>query len=102
MPVVTLENCEHWWHVFVVHPNGQVELVSTEKENEAVYASESPSFLRNIRAARHGHSYHPAFLQGVAKVYSGVVDVVTLEAAAGRWVLNNIPVDQHEKQFSYT
>lgn len=77
VPIITLENYEKWYNVYVVFPGDKVEKV--------------PSHLV-LEAGDGGlwidHDYHPQLLHNLAKIYCGEVDHTALEMAAGRWVLS--------------
>lgn len=79
VPIVTLENYEKWYCIYLLHPDGtvtKVPLQIIEKVNN------NPK-----RALWVDHRYHPELLLRIAKEIGGVADLVTLEIAAGRWVM---------------
>lgn len=83
IPVVTLENYEKWYSIYVLHPDGTVEKVSVDDIFEA---------LDRAAVGRGSvwvdHYYHPELLKEVARMYNGEVHQTTLELAMGRWVIN--------------
>ncbi len=84
VPVITLENYEKWYHIYVVHPDGTVEPVPS-------------SLLTKIVDDGHGilwqdHFFHPELLLLVAQHYKGEAHTTAVEIAAGRWMLNDTSV----------
>lgn len=78
-PVVTLENYEKWYEIFIVTPNGQVEAVPVET-------------IRAVMDKYHDthwvdHCYHPRLLYRLAKHLGGCVDPIAVEVAIGRWLI---------------
>jgi hypothetical protein len=78
VPVITLENCEKWYSIYLVHPDGTVEKVPV-------------GIIQGILDTTDGlwvdHFYHPHLLLLLAKHYAGETHSVALEVAAGRWLM---------------
>jgi hypothetical protein len=91
VPFITLENYCKWYNVFVVFPDGKVEIVPETK-----YAEVFDHF-----AYIPDHNFHPLFLQKLAKLYGGAVDDSTLEIAAGRWLMDGQRVSESRSEFTY-
>lgn len=79
-PIVTVENYCKWYRLYLLMPNGEVKPVTPELV-ESVNAFENAWMI--------DHTFHPDLLRAVARKIGGYVDTVSLEAAAGRWVMEN-------------
>lgn len=79
-PTITLENYEKWYNIFVIQPDGTVEIVSPGLIDEL-----------NDGTLWVDHTFHPKLLLLIAKHYGGSVPPTTLEMAAGRWVMEERP-----------
>lgn len=77
-PIITVENYEKWYNLFVVHPDKRVEVVDSSLILEL---SEKGSSLWI------DHEFHPRLLLLVAQRYGGCAHAEALEMAAGRWVM---------------
>lgn len=77
IPVLTMENCEKWYSLYLLHPDGAITEVDRDLVLDCVERGEMWV----------DHIYHPNLLKRVAKRLDGCVDVVSLEVAAGRWVM---------------
>lgn len=75
-PVVTLENYEKWYSVYVVFPDNTIEKVDAGLLGEL---SDGEFWF--------DHYFHPELLRRVAKYYKGFADNMAIEAATGRWCL---------------
>jgi len=78
VPIITLENYEKWYNVYVVFPGDIVEAIPGDLVAEAC----------GNDGLHIDHDYHPQLLHNLAKIYCGQVDHLALEVAAGRWVLS--------------
>lgn len=76
-PIVTVENYEKWYSLFLIQPDGTVEKIPSQILLDAM----------TINRWWIDHSFHPSLLLAVAKHYGGEVPDTTLEMVAGRWVL---------------
>lgn len=79
-PVITLENYDKWYNIFVIQPDGTVEIVNPGLIDEL-----------NDGTLWVDHTFHPKLLLLIAKHYGGQVPPTTLEIAAGRWVMEDRP-----------
>lgn len=79
-PTITLENYEKWYNIFVIQPDGTVEIVNPGLIDEL-----------NDGTLWVDHTFHPKLLLLIAKHYKGHVPATTLELAAGRWVMEDHP-----------
>lgn len=80
-PIVCLENHLEWDSIQVIHPDGRLT---------AIYRND---FVQLFGEGDAGHLWpdrciHPKALLLLAKEVGGNVDTVSLETAAGRWVIN--------------
>lgn len=85
MPKITLENYCKWYNVFVIHPD---ETVETVDGGTILLLGNVFNYFTWI-----DHVFHPSLLLAIAEYYGGRVDDVVLEAAAGRWVMEDHPLD---------
>lgn len=87
VPVITAENCGKWYDLYIVHPDGKVSPVPVEIMQEVCEKFSTQLWV--------DHCFHPTLLLLLAKYYTGDADIVTMEVASGRWVmeekLNNTP-----------
>lgn len=76
-PIITVENYEKWYSVYLLHPDGKVEAVP-------------PEVLELVGCYDNGwwydHVFHPKLLIALAKHYKGWVPDTTLEIVTGRWI----------------
>lgn len=79
VPVVTLENYEKWYHIYVIQPNGIVEIVDPGLVVE----------LASKETLLIDHEFHPKLLLLIAQKIGGSVHPVSLEVAAGRWIMSD-------------
>ncbi len=78
VPVVTLENYEKWYSVYVVMPCGYVKKVPVDVMTACMG---DDAYYRD-------HCFHPELLRRIAKHYNGEVHQTALEVATGRWALD--------------
>lgn len=77
--IITLENYEKWYRIFKVDANGTVSSVN-------------PGLIEELSGGEClwiDHCYHPVLLLRLAKYFGAEVSPVTLEVAAGRWVMED-------------
>lgn len=77
-PIVTLENYEKWYGLYILHPNGRVE-------------GADPGALGLIDHRLGGclfgdHNFHPRLINEFANDIGGTADWRAVEMAGGRWV----------------
>lgn len=77
VPVVTVENYEKWYSIYVIMPDGKVEAIPTNVVLE----------IMGDNGWWIDHRWHPSLLLALAKHYNGEVPTTTLEVVAGRWIL---------------
>jgi hypothetical protein len=82
VPILTLENYMKWYNMFLVNPDGSVELVSINVIQEAME--------RDPLAIQSDHSYHPRLLFRIAELLKAEVDERAIEVAAGRWMIEHV------------
>lgn len=77
-PIITAENHNKWYSLFVLHPDGSVSTVDVkdiirleEKDNMNLYIE---------------HNFNPKLLYLLAAELKGEVDWLTNEVVTGRWV----------------
>ncbi len=80
VPLVTVENYEKWYNIFIIQPSGEVEKVTTSLIDDLNRKSNIQLWI--------DHEYHPKLLQLIAEHVGGEVPSTTLEIVAGRWVLS--------------
>lgn len=79
--IITLENYEKWYRIFKVDADGTVSSVN-------------PGLIEELSGGVClwiDHCYHPTLLLRLAKKFNASVSPVTLEVAAGRWVMEGNP-----------
>lgn len=86
VPVVTLENYTKWYDVYLVMPDGSVQVVEgvlalVDKFDDAWWVD---------------HLYHPRLLYRLAQVLNATVDERAIEVAAGRWMIERLEDDHHK------
>ena len=88
-PIITAENYEKWYSLFILHPD-----VSVTPVPPGDIMDMCDIFRRSFWV---DHAFHPTLLLALAHYYGGSADIVTLETAAGRWVLegNSLPNGQY-------
>ena len=78
-PIVCLENYVKWYSVQLLGPQGNVqEIPQSLLESVGAYD----------RAWIQDHCYHPKLLHALAHELDAYVDILSLEATTGRWVLH--------------
>lgn len=80
-PVLTAENYEKWYDLFVIFPNGDVNSLSDLGIMTFDIA------VDGITAVRIDHNYHPLLLKQLAKDNGWYLNISALEMAAGRWAI---------------
>ena len=78
--VITLENYLKWYEIYAVYPDNSVVTVPGNVIDD-ICAKSSITLVSD-------HCFHPYLLKLVAEYYRGEVDSVSLEVAAGRWLLD--------------
>lgn len=78
VPIITMENYTKWYGIYLVMPDGSVELV---KPDLMMVAAESLPFL-----PFGDHLYHPQLLIQLRRDHGWEVDERAIETAGGRWV----------------
>ncbi len=93
-PVLTAENYEKWYDLFVIFPNGDVESLSDLGITTFDVA------VDGVGTPRIDHNYHPLLLEQLAKDNNWYLDISTLEMAAGRWAIeyDNILKDENRER----
>lgn len=85
-PMITLENYDKWYNIFLVMPDGSVKIVDT-RDIEIV--NDKNDFQLWI-----DHLYHPRLLYLLAKHLDAYTDIRSLEVAAGRWMTEYVGDDK--------
>lgn len=86
IPIVTLENYTKWYEVYLVMPDGSVQV-----------AEGTLALLDKFEDAHWvDHHYHPRFLYRLAQVLNGTVDERAVEVAAGRWMIERLQDDAYK------
>lgn len=81
IPVVTLVNYEKWYRVYVLLPNETIISVDSGLIMDLCELTNTWGII--------DHTFHPELLLAIAEYFGGMVDAVTLEVAAGRWIMEN-------------
>lgn len=76
IPLITVENYEKWYRLYVIQPNGEVETVPSNLITECDSGGQCI-----------GHCWHPELVLKVAERLGGEVPATSLEMIAGRWVM---------------
>lgn len=79
IPLVTVENYEKWYSLYIIQPSGDVEKVDVGLISELSDKSGKCLWI--------DHAYHPHLLLLIAEHIKGEVPATSLEMVAGRWVL---------------
>lgn len=77
-PILTVENYEKWYRLFLLHPDGKVTIVSIE-DIEAV--------LDDQKISNIDHYFNPLLLQPLADRLNAELPSEVLEIISGRWLL---------------
>lgn len=77
VPVITVENYEKWYSIYLIQPTGEIEEVPVKVIEEVM--GDNCWWI--------DHRWHPKLLLALAKHYGGEVPDTTIEVVAGRWVL---------------
>lgn len=82
-PIVCLENCVKWHSIQLLDHTGEVQEISYDSLNSLTIAD--PTWVED-------NCIHPKLLLALGKSLNAHVDILSLEVAAGRWLLNrNLP-----------
>lgn len=82
-PIVCLENYQKWYSIQLLTPEGDVQEIPYDSLNHLTIAD--PTWLED-------NCIHPKLLHALGKSLNAYVDVLSLEVAAGRWLLSrNLP-----------
>jgi hypothetical protein len=81
--LITVENYEKWYNLYIIQPTGEVEIVPT-------------GVIDDYYPGRYwvDHVWHPALALKVAKHLGGEVPATSLEVIAGRWVLKRELIEE--------
>ena len=77
--IITLENCDKWYGVEMINPDGKVTHVSPNILDEVV--NEHPAALMG------DHGFTPHFLYRLAEFLGAWADSRAVEVAGARWLL---------------
>lgn len=77
-PMVTVENHNKWYNLYILHPDGEVEKVKVETVS-AIEAKYSETFYLS-------DNFNPKLLYLIAAAIGGDVDWLSSEVVTGRWV----------------
>jgi hypothetical protein len=80
-PVITVENYQKWYNLYVIQPTGEVEILDPGLITEVI------GEINEILVI--DHTFHPKLLLLLAKKLGAEVPSTTMEMVAGRWVLDN-------------
>lgn len=78
-PILTVENYEKWYSLFLIYPDGSVKAVKTKVINATMKKHEDAAWV--------DHCFHPILYKKLAEDNGWLIDPVVLEVITGRWVL---------------
>lgn len=78
VPIITVENYEKWYDIYIVFPDGEVQTIPMEILEDIIAASKIHVF--------GDHIYHPIVLHKIAEIYCAEVDYVSENCVTGRWI----------------
>ena len=86
-PVITVENYLKWYDLYVIHPEGRVEVLED-------HLSAEDDFISEYGESAYGdHVFNPRFVLFLARRNGMDVSSGALEALIGRWQLEHDNVD---------
>lgn len=92
-PIITVENYVKWYGLYLIHVNGEVEIISPDIMDE-INASDPV-------AIRGDHCYHPRLLYRLASKLEARICPQSLEVVIGRWLMDSGECDDAVKSLKF-